>query len=202
MSPQGQQIIQMVAGLLGAAAGMGGGPLAGPITSGLPQAPGGSVGGTGQAALPQPGGPSAPGGPASALGSRIKQAAYNLPDPYPYKSGTQGGVLGCADVVSHALIEAGAMNRSEHDLAVAGVNRKLRAKGWQEAGRPYQGGDVIVWGPTSSGTHKHIGIIVVENGQVYAINNSSSQKRAVKVLLSSMSRRIEAVIRTPGSVAS
>ena len=63
---------------------------------------------------------------------------------------------------------------------------------------PYQDGDVIVWGPTSGGTHKHIGIIVIENGEVYAINNSSSQKRPIKTLMSTNSRAVEGVLRAPG----
>ena len=58
---------------------------------------------------------------------------------------------------------------------------------------------MIVWGPTSGGTHKHIGIIVIENGDVYAINNSSSQKRPIKILLSDYSRQVETILRNPGA---
>src|SRR5258708_29137748 len=42
------------------------------------------------------------------LGQRIKEAATNLPDPFPYKAGTENGNLGCADVVNTALENAGA----------------------------------------------------------------------------------------------
>lgn len=198
IDPQGQQIIQAVVGLLGAAVANGAGPLQGPVTSQLP------VGAFG--AAPAAGAPLAPGttaGAANDLGSRVKQAAYNLPDPFPYADGTEGGNLGCADVVSHALEEAGVFTRAEHDLAVVGVRDKLKAKGWTEAAQgDYRDGDVIIWGPTSGGSHKHIGIIVIENGQTYAINNSSSQKRPTKTLLSGYNRTIEGVLRNPGSVQS
>ena len=209
MSPQTGQIIQAVVGLLGAAAGQGGGPLAGPVTAALPQAPGGTPGGAAPAPAPATGGVAPGGNPAGPttgaandVGERVKQAAYNLPDPFPYKPGTDNGNLGCADVVSTALEGAGVFSQGEHDLAVAGVQSKLKAKGWAAApNNDYKDGDVIIWGPTSGGTHKHIGIIVIENGQTYAINNSSSQKKPVKTLLSSYNRGIDEVLRNPGSVS-
>lgn len=196
------QIIQAVAGLLGGLLGSptAPGPLQGPVTAALPQAPG---------APSQPGGagpvqpPVAPGsGSANELGERIKQAAYALPDPFPYKPGTQNGNLGCADVVTHALEVAGATDKSEHQLAVTGTENLLEGKGWQTTGQPYKDGDVIIWGKLPGGNNRHIGIIVIENGQVYAINNSSSQRRPIKSLLSSMSRTVDRVMRNPGSVTS
>lgn len=198
------QIIQAVAGLLGGLLGSptAPGPLQGPITAALPQAPTTpgpaqpGVTGLGQ----PPAGPSS--GAANELGERIKQAAYALPDPFPYKPGTQNGNLGCADVVTHALEVAGATSTSEHQLAVTGTENLLEGKGWQTTGQPYKDGDVIIWGKLPGGNNRHIGIIVIENGQVYAINNSSSQRRPVKTLLSSMSRTVDRVMRNPGSVTS
>ena len=206
-----QQLLQVVTGLLGGLTGIGNaGPLGGAIAGGLPQAPtggfAGPVGGAAPAPAPQaPGSGLAPAGgtqtaAANDLGGKIKQAAYDLPDPFPYAPGTENGNLGCADVVSTALENAGAIDRSEHSLAVDGVASTLRGKGWQDINPPpYKDGDVIVWGPTSGGTHKHIGIIVIENGDVYAINNSSSQKRPIKILLSSYSRQVDTILRNPGA---
>lgn len=193
MSPQTGQIIQAVVGLLGAAMSGAQGPLTGPLSGALPQGP------LGASTPLAPGNSQQAPGSGGPMAQAIRQAAYNLPDPFPYKPGTENGNLGCADVVSHALIEAGAMQQSVHDLAVAGVDRKLTAKGWREVPEgQYQDGDVIIWGPTSGGSHKHIGIIVIENGQTYAINNSSSQRRPTKTLLSGYNRTIEKVIRNPG----
>jgi len=214
-----QQLLQTVTGLLGAlTSAQGAGPLQGPLIGALPQAPlgqgapagaqttgGAAPAGTGAA-------PAAPttsgnglgtpqGGQANGLGDQIATAAYNLPDPFPYAPGTENGNLGCADVVSHALEDAGAIDKSEHNLSVDGLADTLRGKGWKDVGQPYQNGDVIVWSPTASG-HKHIGIIVIENGDVYAINNSSSQKKPIKILLSSYNRGIDTVLRNPGGVSS
>lgn len=201
MSPQTGQIIQAVVGLLGAAMSGAQGPLTGPLSGALPQGPLAAAP-AGAAPAPQAPGTTAAPGAGGPMAQAIRQAAYNLPDPFPYKPGTQNGNLGCADVVSHALIEAGAMQQSEHDLAVAGVDRKLTAKGWREVPEgQYQDGDVIIWGKLPGGNHKHIGIIVIENGQTYAINNSSGQKRPIKSLLSSYNRSIEKVLRNPGGSA-
>ena len=160
---------------------------------------GGAPGGTGF-------GPAAPGSAggtttaSSAVGAQIKQAAENLPDPFPYAPGTQNGNLGCADVVTTALADAGVIDRSEHNLAVKGTMTLLEGKGWNAINPPpYSDGDVICWDPMPGGRHMHIGIIVVENGEPYAIHNSSSQRRVVKVPLSSMNRDVNTIYRHPQS---
>ena len=199
-------------GLLGSGAGMTGGqtigggqPLGGPISAALPAGPAAPTTPT-QPAPGNGGGLQPPadgaGAGGSAVGQRVQAAAYQLPDPFPYADGTENGNLGCADVVCTALETAGVISRSEHNLSVDGTSSLLEGKGWTNVDPPpYQPGDVIVWGPTSGGTHKHIGILVVENGQVYAINNSSSQKKPVKVLLSSISRAVDHIMRAPGGSA-
>lgn len=177
---------------LGQAGNQAGSPLTGPLTGSLP---------LGGQAAPGPAGPAAPGTTTASggtVGARIKEAAENLPDPFPYAPGTQNGNLGCADVVSTALENAGVMNRGEHQLAVRGVMGLLERKGWNAVNPPpFADGDVICWDPLPGGKHMHIGIIVIENGQPYAINNSSGQRRVVKVPLSSMNRGINKIYRNP-----
>lgn len=164
---------------------VGGGAFPGGQGAPAPQAPGGSPGGTTTAS--------------SGVGAQIKQAAENLPDPFPYAPGTQNGNLGCADVVTTALINAGVLNRSEHNLAVRGTMGILERRGWNAINPPpYSDGDVICWDPLPGGRHMHIGIIVVENGEPYAVHNSSSKRRVVKVPLSSMNRGVNTIYRHPG----
>lgn len=138
----------------------------------------------------------APNPPAGDLPARIRAAALNLPDPYPYQPETEGGELGCADVVSHALIEAGVI--PERELAVAGLSKRLKGSGWRAANEPYRDGDVIVWGPRPGGTHGHVGVIIHEGGVVMTVQNSSSRRRVVHIPLAGYDRPIVEVLRAPG----
>jgi hypothetical protein len=139
----------------------------------------------------------------SPIGVQVAQAASSLPIPFPYDSATKGGTLGCAQVVTTALANAGAIRKGEVQLAVKGAISLLQGKGWRSVRPPpYADGDVITWSPPPGSPHMHIGIIKVENGTPYAIHNSSSQKRPVKVPLASMNRVVDRILRNPVGVAS
>lgn len=85
-----------------------------------------------------------------------------------------GGNLACAQVVSTALVNAGALDRVS--LNCDTVVADLRAAGWQRVSvPPYQEGDVVTW-TTSRGPGRHIGIIVQDGSSYSAISNSSSQR--------------------------
>lgn len=85
-----------------------------------------------------------------------------------------GGNLACAQVVSTALRNAGALDRVS--LNCDTVVSDLRARGWQRVSvPPYQEGDVVTW-TTSRGPGRHIGIIVQDGSSYAAISNSSSQR--------------------------
>ncbi|EKD82776.1 MAG: hypothetical protein ACD_39C01106G0003 [uncultured bacterium] len=85
-----------------------------------------------------------------------------------------GGNLACAQVVSTALKNAGALSRVS--LNCDQVVSDLRAAGWQRVSvPPYQEGDVVTW-TTSRGPGRHIGIIVKQGSSFQAISNSSSQR--------------------------
>lgn len=85
-----------------------------------------------------------------------------------------GGNLACAQVVSTALVQAGALSRVS--LNCDTVVSDLRSRGWQRVNvPPYQEGDVVTW-TTSRGPGRHIGIIVKQGSSYVAISNSSSQR--------------------------
>jgi len=136
----------------------------------------------------------------------VKQAAYNVLGqvPFPYDPATNGGSLGCAQVVSTILKAAGAVNQVV--LGVYGVMDMLTAKSWSKVRPPpWKDGDVVTWatydsdGDGAIDSNTHIGVVVIENGTAYAINNSSSQKRPVKVLLATYSAPVSTVLRSPGA---
>ncbi len=117
----------------------------------------------------------------TALGRQIQSAALNLVSRYsargsfPYDPATQGGNLGCAQVVTTALKAAGAVTRI--NLNCDGVVSDLRSKGWRAVSvPPYQEGDVVTW-TTSRGPGRHIGIIVKNGNTFQAMSNSSSERR-------------------------
>lgn len=156
---------------------------------------------------PAKGGPAAIGGgpvtssPQFTSGSpqrRIVESSMDLTRRYerrgsfPYCCCTRGGVLGCAQVVSEALKNAG-VNISG-SLAVVGVRDQLRAIGWQTVTPPpFQEGDVVVWSRPPGGNHKHIGIAVESGNSVMAMHNSSS--RPGPVLEDASYRTIAYVLR-------
>lgn len=85
-----------------------------------------------------------------------------------------GGNLACAQVVSTALKNAGALSRVS--LNCDQVVSDLRAAGWQRVNvPPYRDGDVVTW-TTSRGAGRHIGIITKIGSSFKAISNSSSAR--------------------------
>ncbi|MFZ2955360.1 MAG: SH3 domain-containing protein [Candidatus Ozemobacteraceae bacterium] len=117
------------------------------------------------------------------LQTRIVNAANALvgQQNFPYAEGTQGGALGCAQVVSTALKTAGAL--SNISLGVLSVMSDLKSLGWEYAQvPPYRAGDVITWktydynGDGVDDPDTHIGIVVESGNSVQVMNNSSSQR--------------------------
>lgn len=140
--------------------------------------------------------PVAPPKPTGDIGARIRAAALNLPDPFPYHEDTEEGNLGCANVVSFALREAGILDNIE--LAVRFLDARLQNLGWTVTSEPYKDGDVIVWGPRASGAHGHVGILIIEGGIVMTVQNSSSNRKVVHLPLVGYDRPIVRVLRAPG----
>ena len=94
---------------------------------------------------------------------------YSARGSFPYAPATQGGVLGCAQVVNQALQNAGL--DVPMDLSVNGTDRNLKNRGWRQTSvPPYMAGDVIIWNPS------HIGIIMENGNSVQAMSNSSSRR--------------------------
>lgn len=142
---------------------------------------------------------------AASMQGRVKQAAYNVMNvkPFPYDPATNGGRLGCAQVVSTALKAAGVMKQVM--LGVLAVMDDLKKKGWRLVqAPPWKDGDVVTWktydssGDGVKDEDTHIGIVVKENGTDYAMNNSSSNRRPEKHVLSSYYAPVSHVLRMPG----
>ena len=134
--------------------------------------------------------------------ARIKAAANRLLGrvPFPYARATNGGRKGCAQVVSTALKEAGVLNKTT--LGVLPLMSDLQSKGWRKVGKNnIQDGDVVTWatydrdGDGRKDANTHVGIVVRENGQLYVVNNSSSRRRPIKMLLASYPAPITGVLR-------
>ena len=94
-----------------------------------------------------------------------------------------GGSVACAQVVSTALNNAGAISEDEMSLDCYVLRDNLKAKGWAEVTPPpYQEGDVIFWstydwdGDGVIDEDTHVGIIIKEGNTYKAMNNSSSAK--------------------------
>jgi hypothetical protein len=143
---------------------------------------------------------------ATGLQQKIKQAAYNVMDqrPFPYDPATNGGRLGCAQVVSTALKAAGVVPNIM--LGVLAVIDALKAKGWRFVqAPPWKDGDVVTWktydrtGDGVKDEDTHIGIAVKENGTDYAMNNSSSNRRPEKHPLATYYAPVSHVLRMPGA---
>ncbi len=120
--------------------------------------------------------------------SKVVAAARNLvtkyqtPRSFPYHPLTQGGSLGCAQVVTTALMAAGV--KTGIQLAVLNTIPQLKKLGWQEVRvPPYRAGDVITWktydrtGDGVMDNDTHIGIIMTSGNTAQAMSNSSSIKR-------------------------
>jgi len=136
---------------------------------------------------------------------QIKQAAYNILQkvPFPYDPATNGGVLGCAQVVSTILKAAGIIKQIS--LGVLQVMGLLKDVGWRMVSPPpWKDGDVVTWktydssGDGVKDEDTHIGVVVIENGQAYAVNNSSSNRRPEKHLLATYYAPVSHVLRMEG----
>lgn len=120
------------------------------------------------------------------LAAKIAKVAAAFPTKYPvaqsfpYAPGTENGNLGCANVVSAALKEAGV--KIPIILGCDGVCEALLKLPSPQTFKkvtppPYKPGDVIIWAPGSgSGRHKHIGIVAKNGNSLQAMNNSSSKR--------------------------
>ncbi len=120
-------------------------------------------------------------GSPSEIGAKVANEAMNLVHKYngykkfPYAAGTDGGNLGCANVVSTALIAAGVLNNMQLNCDM--VMKDLLAVGWKKVEvPPYQEGDVLTW-TTNRGPGRHIGIIVKRGNNYQAMSNSSSKRK-------------------------
>lgn len=122
---------------------------------------------------------SAPSGTAEKVAAVAKTfpSRYNGYQKFPYAAGTEGGNLGCANVVSAALKEAGV---NVWSLNVTGVKNALLGKGWKlVSAPPWKEGDVVCWSAPSGSIHGHIGIAVKNGNSMSAMNNSSSQRKPI-----------------------
>lgn len=110
----------------------------------------------------------------SAQASKIASSIRSLVGSTRFRSSAVGGGnLACAQVISTALKNAGALSRVS--LNCDQVVSDLKAAGWRRATvPPYRDGDVVTW-TTSRGPGRHIGIIVKSGSTFKAISNSSSQ---------------------------
>lgn len=130
----------------------------------------------------------------------VKQANRLVGKHFNYAAGTQGGVMGCANVVSSILRAAGVMKNIM--ISCRQVIADLLRRGWEQVkAPPYQDGDVLTWstydrtGDGRNDPDTHIGIIDKQGGTTYAINNSSSRRYPVKVELGAMHYPISRVLR-------
>ncbi|RCK77813.1 MAG: hypothetical protein OZSIB_2582 [Candidatus Ozemobacter sibiricus] len=122
------------------------------------------------------------------LAQRVVNAAQDLVNRYrtsgsfPYDPLTEGGLLGCAQVATTALKNAGVPVSIE--LAVLRVIPQLRAAGWKEVVvPPYKAGDVVTWstydtsGDGRNDPDTHIGIVMQSGNSVQAMSNDSIARR-------------------------
>lgn len=107
---------------------------------------------------------------------------YKESGSFPYDPLTNGGNLGCAQVVSTALKAAGVVPNV--DLSCYGVMGMLQNAGWQTVSAPpFQAGDCIFWstydsdGDGQKDPNTHIGLIMDSGNSVQAMSNSSSEHR-------------------------
>ncbi len=113
------------------------------------------------------------------LQQKIAQEARKLVGSHSFRGPeVDYGNLACAQVVTTALKNAGALTRVH--LNCRSTVSDLKSKGWREVSvPPYQEGDVITWktydytGDGVKDPDTHIGIIVKEGNSYMAMNNSS-----------------------------
>jgi hypothetical protein len=133
----------------------------------------------------------------NARAKRMVDAVRGLPKPFPYAPETQKGELGCAQVISTALLRAGELGSVR--LAVRDLRADLEGKGWRPVDRqaPVKPADVVVWGPAPGGTHDHVGMITEGTPGALVIQNSSAERRVVERPLDSIDRPIKVILRHP-----
>lgn len=120
--------------------------------------------------------------------ARVLSAAKNLVNKYstsgsfPYAAATNGGRLGCAQVVTTALKAAGVL--SSTSLGCLSTISMLRNVGWQKVSvPPYKAGDVLFWstydsnGDGRNDPNTHVGIVMNSGNNVQVMNNSSSLRK-------------------------
>ncbi|MBI3038007.1 CHAP domain-containing protein [bacterium] len=104
---------------------------------------------------------------------------YSQPYSFPYDPATENGNLGCAQVVSRGLIDAGIINKTY--LITTDVIAALAKKpnpGWTKVNvPPFKAGDVVTW--TTNQPDGHIGVVTTNGNTAKAISNSSSQRRPI-----------------------
>jgi len=121
---------------------------------------------------------------------------YATKGSFTYAAGTENGNLGCANVVSAALREAGVPIKML--LGCASVRDTLLGlkapNTWKKVSPPpYKPGDVIVWSIPPGKKHRHIGIAAMNGNSLMAMNNSSSKRHPVFSEIEH--RAIECVLR-------
>lgn len=100
---------------------------------------------------------------------------YSKSGSFPYASGTNGGRLGCAQVATTVLKNAGALKKTS--LGCKQTIELLKQAGWKKTKvPPYKAGDVIFWTTYKPGP-SHVGIIMQSGNNVQAMSNSSSQRK-------------------------
>lgn len=123
----------------------------------------------------------------SSVAAKVVNAARGLVSKYsskgsfPYAPATNNGSLGCAQVVTTALMNAGV--KTNIHLGVLATIPALKKLGWKQVSvPPYRAGDVITWRTydrTGNGVKDddtHIGIILQSGNSVQAMSNSSTRK--------------------------
>jgi uncharacterized protein YgiM (DUF1202 family) len=111
--------------------------------------------------------------------TKIGKAAHSLVGSTKFRSKiVDYGNKACAQVVSTALVNAGAMGSVV--LNVRSVVSELKKRGWKETSvPPFKEGDVITWktydytGDGVKDPDTHVGIMVQKDNKMMAMNNSS-----------------------------
>ena len=117
------------------------------------------------------------------IAQTARELAYEYSQrPFPFCCCVDGGNLGCAQVVTHALVNADkypdvSICGNPDRIRVASVSERLGRLGWDRIDDvpPFLEGDVIVWSAPPGGGHKHIGIATGSGNNVVAMHNSSSR---------------------------
>lgn len=141
-----------------------------------------------------------PGGRGPLQQSVISEAKRLAGKRIAYAPKTNGGRKGCAQVASTILRRAGAIQRIR--LSVRDVVKDLYGHGWQGVKPPpWKDGDVVTWrsydrtGDGVTDPDTHIGIVLMQGGTPYVVDNSTSQRRVVKRELKALPYPVSRVMR-------